>query len=261
MTRWNWGHLLSPLFTVYTFDFIVNSSYQYPLKLFVIIIQTLSMTLSMFSIEFLTSVNGNSAALNTVYHSTVVGTIIFGFLLVCVWPVNLQLKSSLCVGDLLRHHTGGDLHWVICLIRNMVWSCLPQWSKMAGWEHMSVYLWNLLASDLGMLLNCLFKAEISLQVFKLLCFVGICLFLDNFPWFLGKVKARLGFSMCFCYTIWITYYKIVNYCVSLVLVTVFHLESLENGVLHSWGMSIPVMRQFSWFSDLVHFNTVSSHFM
>ena len=40
------------------------------------------------------------------------------FLRIYVWPIHLLVKSSLCVGDLLRHHTlRGDLHWVTCLIR------------------------------------------------------------------------------------------------------------------------------------------------
>ena len=67
VTQWNWGHLLSPLFTIYMFDFIVNSSYLYLLKLFVIIKQPYKWQ-SMFSIEFPASVDGNSAVFDVVYH-------------------------------------------------------------------------------------------------------------------------------------------------------------------------------------------------
>ena len=54
----------------------------------------------MFSIEFLASVSGNSAVFYAVYHCTVVGTIIFGFL----WYVCDQLTCK----------SNHPYVWVIC---------------------------------------------------------------------------------------------------------------------------------------------------
>ena len=83
------------------------------------------------------------------------------------------------MGDLLRHHTGGHLHWVTCLIRGGV--ILPSSVKQDGWlrEHVFVFLksdniWSGDASQLP------FQAEIPPHVAKLLCFVGICHFAKPF---------------------------------------------------------------------------------
>ena len=95
----------------------------------------------------------------------------------------MQLKSSLCVGDLLRHHTGGGPHWVIYLIRDGV--ILPS-VKQDGWlrEHGLVYLksvsiWSGKVSQLP------FKVEITPDVLVLLCLIGICLFSGDFHRFLA----------------------------------------------------------------------------
>ena len=70
--------LISPLFTVYTFGFIVNNSSLYLFKLLIKVLQ-LNHTFLMFPIEFPVSVNGVSVVFHAIHHCIVVGTLIFVF--------------------------------------------------------------------------------------------------------------------------------------------------------------------------------------
>ena len=151
----------------------------------------------MFPIEFPVSVNGVSAVFYAIHHCTVVGTLNIYFLMIYVWPFHLLVKSSLCVGDLLRHHTlRGDLHWVTCLIRGNV--ILSSSVKQDGWlrKHVcafleSVNIWSGDASQPP------FRVEISPKVIKLLCFIGVCLFFSNFHRFLDVLKLDFSFPCVF----------------------------------------------------------------
>ena len=73
VTQWDWGHLKSPFFTIYTFGFISSQTLNY-------ISTNNSYILSLFSIEFPALVFGISAVFHVIHHCTVVETLIFIFL-------------------------------------------------------------------------------------------------------------------------------------------------------------------------------------
>ena len=59
---------------------------------------------NMFLAEFPVLVNGVSAVF-TQFIIEQIGNSSFGFLRIYIWSFHMFTKSSLCVGDLLRHHT------------------------------------------------------------------------------------------------------------------------------------------------------------
>ena len=83
----------------------------------------------------------------------------------------MQLKLAFCVGDLLRHHTGGDPHWVNCLIRDGV--ILSSLVKQDGWlrEHVFVFLGLLKKGPL------LEASPISENLFFAILVENACIFL------------------------------------------------------------------------------------
>ena len=184
--RWNWGHLKSPIFTVYTFGFIVKNSSLYLPKLLNYSCINNSHILSLFSIEFPASVNGISAVFHAIHHCTVVGTLTFIFLRYMFDPFTCSSNHPLCVGwSVLCHHTLGwhTLGWS-AFIRCAVF--LFQLVKQDGWLREEVIA--CCKSDSicsGKVSQLPFNVEITPQVLVLLCFIGVCLFLGDFHRFLA----------------------------------------------------------------------------
>ena len=162
------GEINTTSFTVCTFGFIVNSSFLYLPKPLVIVVQPVHMFKYVFNrihcfCQWYFCCISCHSSLHSCRNSNIY------FLMIYVWLIHLLVKSSLCMSDLLRHHTlRGDLHGVICLIRSGV--LLFQSVKQDGWlrEHVfeclkSVSIWSGKVSQLP------FKVEITPKVLVLLC--------------------------------------------------------------------------------------------
>ena len=175
--------LIPPLFTICMVDFIVNNSFLYLPKFLIIVVLLFIHFKYVFNrilcfCQWYFCCIWCDSSLYSCRNSNIY------FLMIYVRSIHLLVKSSLCVGDLLRHHTlRGDLHGVICLIRSGV--LLFQSVKQDGWlrEHVfeclkSVSIWTGKMSQLPL------KVEITPKVLVLLCFIGVCLFSGDFHRFL-----------------------------------------------------------------------------
>ena len=152
MTQWKYYHLLSPSFHhshiwFYCEQFIPVSSQNFLLKLFNHIIH-----FNYVLADFPVSVNGVSA---TFMQFIIVwfGDSIICFVRIYLWPFHCYTKSSLCVGDLVKHHTPHlrvtHIRWPVPY-KGLLSSCITWWSKMDGWERMAAvqHILNLITSGL-----------------------------------------------------------------------------------------------------------------
>ena len=127
------------------------------------------------------------------------GDSIICFVKIYLWPFHSYTKSSLCVGDLVTHHTPHlrvtHIRWPVPY-KGQLSSCITQWSKMDGWERMAAVqhsfksgnIWSVNASQPPS------KVKISPQVVILMCFISAFAYFSLILLYFSWVKVRLWFS-------------------------------------------------------------------